>query len=63
MTRFGVHRVVTTCAVQAQARVETMRGKHVSPHTLRHTTAVHLLRAQWHYLSEKVFSINGIKRG
>jgi integrase/recombinase XerD len=45
MTRFGVHRVVTTCAAQAAARVETMSGKRVSPHTLRHTTAVHLLRA------------------
>jgi len=45
MTRFGVHRVVTTCAARAAARVETMRGKRVSPHTVRHTTAVHLLRA------------------
>lgn len=45
MTRFGVHRVVTTCAEIAARTVESMRDKRVSPHTLRHTTAVHLLRA------------------
>jgi len=45
MTRFGVHRVVTSCAQAAANEIETMRGKRISPHTLRHTTAVHLLRA------------------
>lgn len=45
MTRFGIHRVVTACAVAAADGVQTMRGKHISPHSLRHTTAVHLLRA------------------
>lgn len=44
MTRFGVHRVVTTCAAAASG-VESMRSKRISPHTLRHTTAVHLLRS------------------
>lgn len=45
MTRFGVHRIVTTHATTAAKRVDSMQRKRVSPHTLRHTTAVHLLRA------------------
>ncbi len=45
MTRFGVHRIVKTVAMAAGKRVESMQGKRISPHTLRHTTAVHLLRA------------------
>lgn len=45
MTRFGVHRLVTTYAETAGKQVESMRDKRVSPHTIRHTTAVHLLRA------------------
>lgn len=45
MTRFGVHRVVTLCAAKAAEEVKTMRSKRISPHNLRHTTAVHLLRA------------------
>lgn len=45
MTRFGVHRIVKTYAAEAAKRVESMQGKRVSPHTMRHTTAVHLLRA------------------
>jgi site-specific recombinase XerD len=45
MTRFGVHRIVTTCAMAVARQVESMQAKRISPHTLRHTTAVHLLRA------------------
>jgi site-specific recombinase XerD len=45
MTRFGIHRLVTTYAGAVGKQVESMRGKRVSPHTIRHTTAVHLLRA------------------
>ena len=45
MTRFGVHRIVKTYATEAATRVESMRGKRISPHSMRHTTAVHLLRA------------------
>ena len=45
MTRFGVHRIVKTYATEAASWVESMRGKHISPHSIRHTTAVHLLRA------------------
>jgi len=45
MTRFGVHRIVSSYAASAAKRVESMRDKRISPHTMRHTTAVHLLRA------------------
>lgn len=45
MTRFGVHRVVTDCGNQAKANWPSLQVKRVSPHNIRHTTAVHLLRA------------------
>jgi site-specific recombinase XerD len=45
MTRFGVHRIVKAYATEVASRVESMQGKRISPHTIRHTTAVHLLRA------------------
>ncbi len=45
MTRFGVHRVVTDCGNQAKTSVSSLQSKRVSPHNIRHTTAVHLLRA------------------
>ena len=45
MTRFGIHRVVTQYAELAAKSVQSLTTKRVSPHTIRHTTAVHLLRA------------------
>jgi integrase/recombinase XerD len=45
MTRFGIHRIVTTYASRVAREVQSMQGKRISPHTMRHTTAVHLLRA------------------
>lgn len=45
MTRFGIHRVVTYHAEMAAKSVPSLTTKRVSPHTVRHTTAVHLLRA------------------
>ncbi|WFT96799.1 tyrosine-type recombinase/integrase [Bradyrhizobium barranii] len=42
LTRFGIHRLVTQYAAMTG---ETVPTKRVSPHTVRHTTAVHLLRA------------------
>lgn len=45
LTRFGVHALVERYVARAAEQVPSLRGKRVSPHTLRHTTATHLLRA------------------
>jgi site-specific recombinase XerD len=45
MTRFGIHRLVARVARKASARVPALAKKKVGPHTIRHSTAVHLLRA------------------
>ena len=45
LTRFGVHDIVTRYARIAMTRVPEMQKKHIGPHTIRHTTATHLLRA------------------
>jgi integrase/recombinase XerD len=44
ITRFGIHTLVERCALKAKARTPSMREKRVSPHTIRHSTASHLLR-------------------
>lgn len=40
-TRFGVYRLVERCA----DRVPGLKGRNITPHVLRHTTACHLLLA------------------
>jgi integrase/recombinase XerD len=45
ITRFGIHRLVTGYAMQAGKHLESLHSKRIGPHTIRHTTAVHLLRA------------------
>src|SRR5258708_35541998 len=45
LTRFGVYGVLTACVGQASVSVPSLRSKRVSPHTIRHSTATHLLRA------------------
>jgi integrase/recombinase XerD len=45
MTRFGIHRLVTHYAEMASDELPSMRAKRVSPHNIRHTTAVHMLRS------------------
>jgi len=45
ITRFGIYAMVNRYARQATPRVASLRAKRVSPHVIRHTTAVHLLRA------------------
>jgi len=45
MTRFGIHTLVERYGVQAKRKVPSMQDKRVSPHTVRHSTACHLLRA------------------
>ena len=45
MTRFGIHALVERCAAAASKTQPTLADKRVSPHTIRHTTATHLLRS------------------
>jgi len=45
ITRFGIFALVKRHALQASATVTSMHKKQVGPHTIRHTTAVHLLRS------------------
>jgi len=43
--RFGIRTLVKRYVLKASHRVPSLRTKQVSAHTIRHTTAVHLLRA------------------
>lgn len=45
MTRFGVHALVERIAAKAQDAVPSLTTKRVSPHSIRHSTACHLLSA------------------
>lgn len=45
ITRYGIHALVARTAVKAAMSIPSLQHKRVSPHTIRHTTAVHLLRA------------------
>lgn len=45
MTRFGINTLVKRYAAKASRRVPSLAAKKVTAHTIRHTTAVHLLRA------------------
>jgi integrase/recombinase XerD len=45
ITRFGIHTLVERCAQKAAAEIPSLASKRISPHTIRHTTAVFLLRA------------------
>lgn len=45
MTRFGVYEMVTRHAMKLAETMPSVKGKRVSPHTIRHTTATHLLQA------------------
>ena len=45
LTRFGIYALVERYAVMAARATPAIAKKRVSPHTIRHTTATHLLRA------------------
>jgi len=45
MTRFGVLHVIKTLGKRASKNQATLKSKRISPHTLRHTTAMHLLQS------------------
>jgi len=45
MTRFGIHALVERTALRAQSAMPSLATKRVSPHSLRHSTATHLLNS------------------
>jgi integrase/recombinase XerD len=45
ITRFGIYTLVERCVARAVKDVPSLATKRVSPHTIRHTTATHLLRS------------------
>lgn len=45
MTRFGVWYLLRKYVAAGNAAAPTLAGKHIHPHSLRHTTAIHLLKA------------------
>ena len=45
LTRFGVRHILGQYATIAKSQCPSIVAKAVSPHTIRHTTAMHLLRA------------------
>jgi integrase/recombinase XerD len=45
VTRFGIRHILRKYATSARDQCQSLRSKAVNPHTIRHTTAMHLLRA------------------
>lgn len=45
ITRSGILKLVRRCAARAATQVRSLEAKRITPHTIRHTTACHLLRA------------------
>jgi integrase/recombinase XerD len=45
ITRYGIHTMVERHVKNAAIHAPSLRTKRVSPHTIRHATAVHLLRS------------------
>ncbi len=45
LTRSGVRDRLNRAVAIAEQRCPSLRGKHVTPHTLRHSTAMHLLQS------------------
>ena len=45
LTRFGIYNLLKIFVERAGKRTPSLLAKRVSPHTMRHSTATHLLRA------------------
>jgi hypothetical protein len=45
LTRQGVNYILSQTAQKAQSTCPSLKGKRISPHVFRHTTAMHLLQA------------------
>ena len=46
ITRFGIHTILKRYVDKVAGKYPAMKQKKVSPHTIRHTTATHLLQAE-----------------
>lgn len=45
LTRFGIYDLVKRTVTQARAAMPSLQDKQIGPHSIRHTSAVHMLRA------------------
>lgn len=45
LTRFGIYNLVRRTVAQASLTMPSLKAKAIGPHSMRHTAAVHLLRA------------------
>ncbi|MGI8868923.1 MAG: tyrosine-type recombinase/integrase [Mycobacteriales bacterium] len=45
MSRSGVRDRLDRAVAVAERDCSSLRGQHISPHTLRHSTAMHLLQS------------------
>jgi len=45
LTRFGIEKRLTVAAAKAAQACPSLRGRSISPHVFRHTTAMHLLQS------------------
>ena len=45
LTRYGVRHILQKYVTASILTTDTLNGKRIHPHTLRHTTAIHLLKA------------------
>jgi site-specific recombinase XerD len=45
LSRFGISNIIAKYATKAALRMPSLKSKKITPHTIRHTTAMHLLQS------------------